>query len=64
MPAPSETVNLLKHNTLFLHVATPDDIEAERTYLEALHRERLEAFEVEIVTRSGARCTRVTWKCL
>ena len=57
-------VELLKHASLFLFVANADDIEAERQRLEMQHGEQLAVFDVEIVTRSGARCTRVTWQCL
>ena len=54
-------VELLKHATLFPYVARPEDIEEERQRLEYEHRHAVEVFEVEQVTRSGARCTRVTW---
>ena len=57
-------VELLKQASLFLFVATPDDIEHERQQMERWHGEQLVVFDVEIVTRSGARCTRVTWQCL
>lgn len=59
-----QTINLLGQASLFLHIATRDDIEHERQQMERDHGERLAVFEVETVTRSGARCTRVTWQCL
>jgi hypothetical protein len=58
------TVDLLDAASLFLFVATPDDIEFERQHMEALYRQRLEVHEIEHPTHSGARCTRVTWRCL
>jgi hypothetical protein len=58
------TVDLLEQASLFLYVASPEDIEHERQAMEALHRQVLKVYDVEVVTRSGARCTRVTWQCL
>ena len=60
----THTVNLLEEGSLFLHVATPDDIEHERQQMEYRHRVPLKVHSVEAVTRSGARCTRVTWEVL
>ena len=60
----SHTVELLDEGSLFLYVATPDDIEHERQQMEARHRQALAVHEVSHPTHSGARCTRVTWKCL
>ena len=57
-------VCLLDQASLFLHIATPDDIEHERQQMEYLHRQQLAVHDIEVVTRSGARCTRVTWQCL
>jgi hypothetical protein len=57
-------IDLLSDASLFLHIATPDDIEHERQYMEYLHRQQLAVHDIEVVTRSGARCTRVTWQCL
>jgi hypothetical protein len=54
-------VNILEHASLFLFVATLEDIEAERTRLEARYGMRLAVFDVEHPTQSGARMTRVTW---
>jgi hypothetical protein len=56
------TVNVLDYASLFLWIATPDDIEHERQRLEAAYCMKIEVFEVQITTRSGARVTRVTWK--
>jgi hypothetical protein len=54
-------VNLLDEATLFLHVATREDIEHERQALEAKHGQVLAAYDVEVTTRS-VLCTRVTWE--
>lgn len=62
--AHSKTVDLLDEGSLFLYIATSDDIEHERQQMEYLHRQQLAVFNVETVTRSGVRCTRVTWQCL
>lgn len=56
--------DLLPVCSLFIKRATPDDIEFERQALEAEYHQQLKVFEVESVTRSGARCTRVSWECL
>lgn len=58
------TVELLEEGSLFLHIATPDDIEHERQQMEARHRQRLAVHCIETVSLSGARCSRVTWRCL
>lgn len=55
---------LLEQASLFLYVATPDDIEHERAQMEAKHGRALKVFSIERTTHSGARCTRVTWQCL
>lgn len=57
-------VDVLEEGSLFLCIATPEDIEHERQAMEAKHRTRLAVFDVETVTRSGTRCTRVTWQIL
>ena len=62
--ADSRTIDLLDEGSLFLHIATPDDIEHERQQMEARHRQALAVHAIETVTRSGTRCTRVTWRCL
>ena len=56
------TVNVLDFASLFLWIATPDDIEYERQRMEAIYRMKLAVFNVEHPTHSGARCTRVTWQ--
>jgi hypothetical protein len=56
------SVDLLDFASLFLWIASKDDIEFERQRLEAAYHERIEVFEVEHPTVSGARCTRVSWK--
>jgi hypothetical protein len=55
-------VDLLDFASLFLFIATPDDIEAERQHLETIYDEPIEVFEVEHPILSGARCTRVSWR--
>lgn len=62
MVSTSKTVELLDFASLFLHIATPDDIEHERQQMEALHKQSLAVHEVTHPTHSGARCTRVTWE--
>jgi hypothetical protein len=57
-------INILEEASLFLHIATPDDIEHEREQMEARHDTQLEVLDVEHLTRSGTRMTRVTWRCL
>lgn len=57
-------IDLLDQASLFLHIATKDDIEHERQQMEYLHGKQLAVHDIEITTRSGARCTRVTWRCL
>jgi len=58
----SNAVDLLEASSLFLYVATPDDIEHERQQMEALYQQIIAVHEVNYPTHSGARCTRVTWK--
>jgi hypothetical protein len=60
----SQTVDVLDEGSLFLYVAKPDDIEHERQQMEVRHQQQLAVHEIETVTHSGARCTRVTWRCL
>ena len=55
-------VALLEEHSLFLRIVTPEDIEYERQAMEERHRTQLKVFDVETVTRSGTRCTRVTWQ--
>lgn len=57
-------VELLEFASLFLHIATPDDIEHERQQIEALHEQQLAVYRISHPTRSGTRCTRVEWECL
>lgn len=64
MPTSTRTVELLDAASLFLWVASLDDIDAERTRLETIHKQDLAIHDVSYPTHSGARCTRVTWKCL
>jgi hypothetical protein len=56
------THDILDEASLFLYVASPDDIKAEQSRLEAWHHCRLMVYSVEHPTHSGARCTRVTWQ--
>lgn len=60
----SKTIDLLDEGSLFLYIAKPDEIEHERQQMEYLHRQQLAVHCIETVTRSGVRCTRVTWQCL
>lgn len=53
---------ILPFRSLFLIVAKPEDIEAERQALEAQYGMKLAAYEVEIVTRSDTLCTSVSWE--
>jgi hypothetical protein len=62
--ADSKTIDLLDEGSLFLYIAKPDDIEHERQQMEYRHRLPLGIHTVEAVTRSGTRCTRVTWEVL
>jgi hypothetical protein len=57
-----QLIDLLPHASLFLYVATNDDIEAERVQLEQLHDKGLQVHRVTHETRSGARVTRVEWE--
>jgi hypothetical protein len=59
-----ETVELLAHSSLFLKIATPEDIEFEREQLEAMHECRLEVYRKTHETRSGAPVTCVEWRIL
>jgi len=56
-------IDVLDRASLFLTIATPDDIEHERQKLEAELSEQIAVHDIETVTRSGTRCTRVTWRC-
>jgi hypothetical protein len=59
-----DAVTVLEEASLFLSTASPDDIEHERQEMESRHKCRLAIHESESVTRSGAICTRVTWRIL
>jgi hypothetical protein len=56
-------IDVLDLASLFLCIATPDDIEHERQRMEAELGERIAVHDIETVTRSGTRCTRVIWRC-
>lgn len=56
-----KTVNLLDFASLFLFVASPEQIEHERERLEAKHGLLLVVWQIEYPTLSGCRCTRITW---
>lgn len=56
------SADIFEYASLFIGIATPDEINAERLKLEHDYRRLLKVFEVETVTRSGAQCTRVTWE--
>jgi hypothetical protein len=60
----SRPVELLDAASLFLYIATLDDIDQERQRMEAIYKRDLAVQEVNHPTHSGARCTRVTWRCL
>jgi hypothetical protein len=60
----TRSVELLDAASLFLYVATPADIEHERQQMEEMHKQVLAVHEITYPTHSGARCTRVTWRCL
>lgn len=55
-------IKLLAHSSLFLKIATPEDIEFEREQLEAMHECKLKVFRQTTGTRSGARVTCVEWE--
>ena len=59
-----ETVELLEYGSLFLKVATPDDIAFEKEQLEAMHDCKIEPYRVTHETRSGARVTRIEWRII
>ena len=54
-------VNVLDYASLFLCIAKPEDIEAERQRLEAEHHMKIAVFDITHPTHSGAPCTRVAW---
>ena len=56
--------DLLELASVFVWIASPDDIEHERQALEVKHDCKLIAFNIEHPTLSGAVCTRVTWERL
>lgn len=59
----SEKVELLKWASMWLTpYVTPEDIEHERQQMEAKYQRKLAVHEVEIVLRSGAKCTRIEWR--
>jgi hypothetical protein len=60
----TRTIELLDAASLFLFVASLDDIDQERQRLEAVYKQDLLVHDVSYPTHSGARCTRVTWQCL
>lgn len=60
----TRTVELLEWGSLFLFVASLDDIDQERQRMEALEKRDLAVYEVTHPSHSGARCTRVTWQVL
>jgi hypothetical protein len=59
----SKTIELLDYASMWI---TPnvhaDDIEHERQQMEAKYRKKLAVHTREIVSRSGAQCTRIEWK--
>jgi len=61
----SKTVELLDYASMWI---TPrvhdDDIEHERQQMEAKYRKKLAVHQVEIVSRSGAQCTRIEWRVI
>lgn len=58
----SERHEVFHWGSLFLHIATPDEIEQERLRMEQEYDKLFEVFDTETVTRSGALVTRVSWK--
>lgn len=55
---------ILKYASFWPFVASKDDIEEERKCLEAEHGCFIEVHSHEIVSRSGASCTRVEWRVI
>ena len=60
----TRAADVLGLGSLFLHVATPEDIEYERQAMEAAYGEKLTVFRVTHETRSGAKVTRVEWEVM
>jgi len=58
----TEVVDLLPYGSVFFHVATPEEIECERTRIEAAHQDKIAVHEISFPTHSGRQATRVTWK--
>lgn len=56
------TYDVLDQASLFLRIATADDIEHERQKIEYELGERIAVHDIETVLRQGVRCTRVSWK--
>lgn len=56
--------DILNDASLFPAIATPDEIEQVRQWLEAQRDQTIKVFEIETVTRSGTRCTRVMWEAV
>lgn len=61
----SKTVELLDYASMWItpHVHT-DDIEHERQQMEAKYKKKLAVHHIEIVSRSGAQCTRIEWRVI
>lgn len=61
----TKTVELLDYASMWI---TPnvrdDDVEHERQQMEAKYKKKLEVHTREIVSRSGAQCTRIEWRVI
>lgn len=55
-------VELTDYGSLFLHVASAEDVELERQRVEAEYGRKVAAYRVTHETRSGAKVTRVEWE--
>lgn len=58
----ADHIALIQLGSLFLHVATLDEIEIERPNVELKEGFSIDVHSIDVVTRSGAKCTRVTYK--
>jgi hypothetical protein len=50
------------YGSLFLHVATKEDIEYERQRVEAEYGRKVAVYRITFETRSGAKVTHVEWE--
>jgi hypothetical protein len=58
----SKTVEILNEASLFWYLASDDDIESERQWLEAQSDCKLAVHDVTHPMHGGKRCTRIEWE--